>query len=521
MKAKSPEKLGWLLFWILLIVPRFLRLVSLHVHIEDPNYIYGAFLILKGLIPFAEFAQVNPPVLETLLAQLYGVFGVTYRIPEIMSACAFLFSAILIFRLGTRLSSRITGVVAALVYSWHFLLFRYHVFERETFATLAILAGLDLLLRREADRWSPFTAGLIMGVGFACKQTALISFLAIAGITLIFRRQWRQTIMLCLGFGTLTGLLTLGYGMVFGRMYMDQTFWFHWIKGFVAPWNTKAVWTVSELGFLAPLTMAGLGRLGRPGRDINWIWPVIVLSDLVFFWWVSGAFWPHYLLSTLPAVALLTGMAVSGLLSPDMNGLLTLPVSPTAGPPVTGENNGSNQRSRVRPIIQLAIFAAALILMQTFMPGALTGSGSTGSYGFSGTPRTEVAAAAQAIRDHTSEKDLIISDPFIGLEARRVKVVRFKDNWGLILWMQTMMERGQYREAVKKLSGLPFGEIRQKSQKYWMPLIETAFVSGELGAVQPNYELPLNDDYLKDAGMTIVYHGSHYTIWARDSVREP
>ena len=510
-----PERAGWILFWILLILPRILRILAPDVHIEDPNYMYGAFLILKGLVPFAEFAQVNPPLLETMLAILFRIFGVTYRIPEILSALAFLTSAVLIFRLGCRLSSRITGITASLLYSWHFLLFRYHVFERETFATLAVLAGLELLTRRDTTRWTTVSAGLIVGVGFAFKQTALIPFLAIAGILLVFRRQWKQTLLFCVGFGAFTGLITLAYSAVFGRMYMDQTFWFHWIKGYVAPWNIKALWTAGEMGFLLPAAAAGLWLLRKPGRDWNWLWPAIIFAELAFFWWVSGAFWPHYLLSTLPAAALLAGMAISGISRPFLIRKLREPaINIESGNPP--KKTAGPRNSGILPAILLTTLAICVIVMQVFLPGYLTGSGSTARFGFSGTPREEVAAAARAIREHTSEDDLIISDPFIGLEAQRIKVIRFKDNWGLILWMQLMMERGEYREAVAKLSQLPFGEIRLKSHQYWMPLIETAFAEGRVGAVQPNYELPLSDTVLKAEKMKIVYQGSHYTIWARN-----
>lgn len=502
------RKTSWILFWILLIVPRVLRIIAPDVQIEDPVYIYNGFLIMKGLVPFAEFAQVNPPLLETLLAQLYTVFGVSYRIPEILSAGAFLLSAVLILRLGTRLSDRTTGMAAALLYSWHFLVFRYHVFERETFMTLAVLTGIDVLLQAEDRNLRPFLSGLMMGIGFACKQTALIPFLAVAGVTALLQRRWKQTALLCIGFGLFTGLLTLSYSMVFGRMFMDQIFWFHWIKGYVAPWNVKALWIGAELGFILPLMIAGLGTLRHPARDANWIWPAMITADLVFFWFISGTIWPHNLLSMLPAAALLAGRIVSA--------IVALACQPKTATQASGDTGMETKCfSRNRSAVSLAILAACVAAVQAGLPGSLFGSGSTQHFGFSGTPRREVADATRAIRDHTKESDLIISDSFIGLEARRIKVVRDKETWGLILWMQRMMERGEYREAVSKLSKQPFGEILLKSHQYWMPLIETAFASGEVGAVQPNYELPLDGTQLVAAGMRIVYQSPYYTIWAR------
>ncbi|MCD4655197.1 glycosyltransferase family 39 protein [bacterium] len=493
------SKILWIIFGLCLVVPRVLRVMWPEVQIEDPNYIYGAFLILKGMIPFAEFAQVNPPLLEIFLAGLYKVFGVSHRVPEILSALTYLSSAILIFRIGSRVMNRATGVIASILYSWHFLVFRYHLFERETFATLAILLALEFLTRKEATSRTALVAGLIMGFGFACKQTALIPFATIVAFIALCRQQWRSAIFLCIGFFSFTGFITLGYTAAFGRSYMDQTFWFHWIKGYVAPWYVKTSWTLAGLGFLVPFTLAGLGCLGKIKNDWNWLWLLLIIGDLVFFWFISGAFWPHYLLSTLPFAALLSGLFLSFIGKIAENYIV----------------HAREKCENFRLLAALIIFGTVLAAIQFHSPGAMTGKEAADQFGFSGTPRLEVAQAAKTIRENTSETEMIISDPFIALEAQRIKVVRFKDNWGLILWMNRMIEQGEYREAAKKLSSQRFGDIRRKSQNYWMPLIETAFAKGDVGAVQPNYELQLNDVYLKKLNFKQTYSGSHYTIWTR------
>lgn len=489
-------------FWILLLfLPRFIRVASPNVQIEDPNYIYGAFLILKGMIPFADFAQVNPPLLETLLAGLYRLFGVSYRIPEMLTAFVCFGTALLIGQLGDRLINRTAGWVASILYSYHFLVFRYHLFEREIYATLAVFLALELITRSNQNRWTPAVAGLLIGFGFTCKQTVLIPFAAIFGIIALVRWQWRRAILLGAGFGLMVCLVTVGYTLAFGSLYMEQTFWFHWMKGFVAPWYIKALWTLSALGFLVPISLAGIWRLTLRRRDWNWLWPAIILSDLVFFWFVSGAFWPHYLLSTLPAAALLAGLGYDGIQSVFKD--------------LFRDRILKNKRSKTA-VASLVTLAIVLFYMQLFHPGALWGSGAADKYGFGGTPRTEVTRAAEIIRQNTDASDRIISDPFIALEAERIKVVRFKDNWGLILWMKRKMDAGEYRDAVKTLSKQRFGDVRRQSHTYWMPLVETAFAQGVVGAVQPNYELPLSDAELIRRRMKKAYASPYYTIWIRD-----
>ncbi|MGB4097913.1 MAG: glycosyltransferase family 39 protein [bacterium] len=506
---RSISKIIWLFVGTLIVLPRLLRLAAPQVHIEDPNYIYGAFLIMKGMVPFADFAQVNPPLLESLIAVLYSIFNVTYRIPEIMSAIAYCVTAIILVRLGERFYSAAAGIAAAMFYSWHFLVFRYHVFERETFATLAIFLALDLMTRKKSDKSSFLSAGLLMGFGFGCKQTAIVSFAVILVFLGFVRKEWRRAFHLLCGFAFFAGLISVGYSLAFGRLYMDQIFWFHFIKGFVAPWYIKAYWTWGELGFMVPPMLAGLWFLRRLQSDWNWLWPAMIAADLVFFWVVSGAFWPHYLLSTLPAAALLSGMFLAGVME-------FLQRKTKKKDDHLETTNSNNLRGNWSVLASLMTILIGVLGAQLYLPKGLVGTGSTEHYGFSGISRTEISEVGKAIRDNTAEDDWIISDPFIGLEAQRIKVVRFKDNWGLILWMQQMMERGEYRDAVRTLSKLPFGEIRMKSHRYWMPLVETAFAMNKVGAVQPNYELPLDDAFLLSKNMHIVYQSDHYTIWAKE-----
>lgn len=505
---RSTSKIAGVLIGLIIVLPRLLRLAAPLVHIEDPNYIYGSFLILKGMVPFADFAQVNPPLLESLIAALYMIFGVTYRIPEIMSALAYVITAIILVRLGERFFSKIAGVLAATLYSWHFLVFRYHVFEREIYATLAIFAALDLMTRKKTDKWSYLSAGLLMGFGFGCKQTALVSFAVIMLFLGLFRRQWRHAFFLLFGFTFFTGLISAGYSLAFGRLYLDQIFWFHFIKGFVAPWNIKANWTWGELGFIAPLALSGVWFLRKLKSDWNWLWPALILADLAFFWFVSGAFWPHYLLSTLPAAALLAGISLGGVIEY----LLSKTKKKVGSPEIINAENQSRQWPVFASLMTCLIGVMGTQLLQ---PDGIIGSGSTERFGFSGISRTEIADVGKVIQENTTEDDWIISDPFIGLAAQRIKVVRFKDNWGLILWMQQMMERGEYRDAVRKLSKLPFGQIRKDSHRYWMPLVDTAFAMDKIGAVQPNYELPLEETFLSSKNMHVVYQSDNYTIWAK------
>ena len=174
-------------------------------------------------------------------------------------------------------------------------------------------------------------------------------------------------------------------------------------------------------------------------------------------------------------------------------------------------------RTRSRLTIRLQ-WVTTLIAVTAFLiadPGLLVGIGAVTQYGFSGTPRTMVTDCARHIRAHTRPDDLIISDPFIALVSERIKVVRFKDNWGLIIWMNRMIDKGAYRDAVKALSKRSFGDVRAWSQQFWMPLVQTAFASGKVGAVVPNYELPLPGSMLEKCGLRKTFKNRFYIVWTR------
>jgi len=256
---------------IVLFVPRLIRIMSPAVQIEDPNYIYGAFLLTLGQQPFLDFAQPNPPLLESIISVFYLIFGVSHRVPEILTGLAYFFTSLFIFRLGTRFFSKTAGTIAAVLFSYHFLVFRYHLFEREVFATLLFAAGFDLLTQTSSNIRNQILSGVLIGLGYACKQTALIPFLAVIFILFVFHRKFKDAIYCGVGFAGTILLMTGLYTFLYGDAYLRQTFWFHFIKGAVAPFYVKAVWTVSALGFLTPIALASLLIFRKDLKAPEWL----------------------------------------------------------------------------------------------------------------------------------------------------------------------------------------------------------------------------------------------------------
>jgi hypothetical protein len=468
IKQVTPIQTGILVF--LVVLPRVLRLAAPNIHIETPQYVYNAFLLTKGMVPFANFEQIHPPLLEMILAGLYFLFGATVRIPEILSALAHVATALILYRLATRFHSRHAGFVSAILYSWHFLLFRYHLFARETFSTLAILAGIAMMSRKKSDQWSLLTGGLLIGLAVAFEQSAIVAAIALILFLLLFRHNIRRAAMVCLGAGALTAVITGGYSLIFGGNYVNTVFVRYFVDGHFADWRLKALWTISEIRYLIPPAIAAIVFMKHPKSDDNWLGTTLVGVHLIYFWFVFADFHIHHLLVVLPFFSVLAGITTA-----ELYNYVKIVVFSGRDHDITGGADINLRRKRIGLSLAILILATGMyFLLLPELP-----AGATRKHGFYGVPRSDVHEAAGTIRDNTSTNDMIIADPVIALEAQRINL------------------------------------LRHRVVRYHIPLIETGFFRDEIGAFQQDYFLFLRDDYLLMQDMVIGLSNEHYTIWIR------
>ncbi|HWF84426.1 MAG TPA: hypothetical protein VG222_06255 [Vicinamibacterales bacterium] len=129
---------------LLLIVPRVLRLAHPQIWIEDESYLTGALMLSHGYLPYRDFPLPHYPLLEALLAAVLRLVHASIRTAEVTTQIAALGGSLLVFALGRRLDGLLTGAIAALVFATSGLLFRYHLFEREVFLVVPVLAAVLL-----------------------------------------------------------------------------------------------------------------------------------------------------------------------------------------------------------------------------------------------------------------------------------------------------------------------------------------------------------------------------------------
>lgn len=126
----------------------------------------------------------HPPGFMLFLALIYRLFGVAYVFPKVVFACLIAVTAVLVFRMGSRMLGAWTGVVAAALVTLSPLLrsysatLQYEIFAM-TFLTLAITAAFDSLERPRGYRktFGLIATGFLLGAAVLSREPfALLIF---------------------------------------------------------------------------------------------------------------------------------------------------------------------------------------------------------------------------------------------------------------------------------------------------------------------------------------------------------
>ena len=131
-----------------LVVPRLLRLAYPQIWIEDESYLTGAWMLSHAFLPYRDFPLPHFPLLEAALASIFRLTHASIRTAEVTTQIAALTGSLLVFVLGRRIDGLLTGAVAAAIFATSGLLFRYHLFEREVFIVVPVIAAVLVASRQ-------------------------------------------------------------------------------------------------------------------------------------------------------------------------------------------------------------------------------------------------------------------------------------------------------------------------------------------------------------------------------------
>jgi len=329
--------LAWVVLLTVLLFSAFIRyrLLDVPLQRDEGEYAYGGQLLLQGILPYQQMYSMKLPGIYATYAGILALFGQTIKGIHLGLLLINAATIVLIFMLAKRMIDSLAGVVAAA--SFAVLSISQSVqgvfANAEHFVILPVVGGLLLLLRALDDdqSWLLFFSGLLLGIGFLIKQHGAV-FIAFGGLYILIDQMrepsvdWFALVSRCVLF-TLGAVLPYGLTcLVFVFTGLFQKFWFWTVKYagvYISQVPIERIWsiflyrTVSVIksnSLIWVLVYFGLAALIWDKRLKN---KSIFISAFAFssFLAICPGFYfrPHYFVFTLPAAALLAGVAISTL----------------------------------------------------------------------------------------------------------------------------------------------------------------------------------------------------------------
>jgi hypothetical protein len=324
-----------LLVIVLLTAAVRIRLVDVPLERDEGEYAYAGQLILQGVPPYRHVYNMKMPGIYAAYALIEAAFGETRQAIHIGLLIVNAVTILLVFLLTTRLYGQVAGVSAAATFA--FLSLGQPVqgifANAEHFVLPPALGGILLLMRSENRRgpWPTLAGGVLLGIAFLTKQHGA-AFIVFAGLYLLHSElrgrpfQWKPFSARCLLF--FVGVL-LPFGLTCLVLWWAGTFdkfWFwtfEYAQEYVSGLPLSDGWynlrhRIEFLVLSAPLVcvLAGVGLTA-------WVWnrkarkQCSFVAGFTIFSFLAVCpglyFRPHYFVFILPALSLLTGIAISSL----------------------------------------------------------------------------------------------------------------------------------------------------------------------------------------------------------------
>jgi len=547
-----------------LVVPRLLRLAYPQIWIEDESYLTGAWMLSHAFLPYRDFPLPHFPLLEAALASIFRLTHASIRTAEVTTQIAALTGSLLVFALGGRIDGLLTGAVAAAIFATSGLLFRYHLFEREVFIVVPVIAAVLVASRqgrgapqgRSAEafalRHKPAKAlatqsranatatqsretrpaaqsrtrahgtessakalaerdsvliGVLLFVALMIKLTA-VAALAGIGVQLWLQRDRRAA---AIAVGTALALLlasTIVLAAAFGRDFLVQVFLFRAIHAEFPSLMVK----LTEMRLTMDLSLAcgaaGAALMLWTRRAAAWTGPLLQLAaGVVVLVLLNPTYWAHTGIELLPWLSLCGGFLVASVVRA---------LRRSAGP-----------HGRVSAARAYTCAAAAAVLLLTVTPvrnlNWEAGDGSTDGFGYR--DRVEIAKIAADVRDHTDALTPVAAPPIIAFAADRRELVPYPEIAGTVDELTEAVRRHGYLAALgdSDLRGGTFWDAVDASRERIAPQIASAIHERRLGVVindSPDDLMPVPfvhvpQSALEASGYRLQSASAHYEMWVR------
>lgn len=186
-KFKQPGIAGWLMV-LALGFAIYIRL--LHIHLpydrDEAEYAYAAQSILRGDVPYIDFANMKWPGLYYIYAGVFSVSSADFENIRLVSLIVFLLTAFCIYRIAFRLWSATAGHYAVILFTMTqtALITQGLYANAEVFVQLfGWLALVLILYPKEHKIWHAVLAGLCVGIAVLIKQQGF-GFIVLTAISM-------------------------------------------------------------------------------------------------------------------------------------------------------------------------------------------------------------------------------------------------------------------------------------------------------------------------------------------------
>jgi hypothetical protein len=495
----------WML--LVLLVPRIIRMLYPEVWVEDDFYLESAWLVSAGMRPYLDFVHPHMPLLEWMTACYLRIFGTSHFSIELLNEAAIFVTSILTYVLARRIAERPAAVIASIIYAYSSLIFRYHVYERESFiAPLFVLAGLIALDESTVEIKQAAALGTIFFVACAIKLTAVIPLAAIVVFVAIAYRRYAGAVATGLIFASLLASFSSLLYWRYGAEFIIQTFIFHFMKGRdIAGNGTYQARMIFDLS--APFFILGLGVIvaGRKiSRGVTLVL-AIVAAEYLFYGILSPTAWGHNFLEVMPFVAIVAGIGAERLI----DAIRHL---------ITAEEHRRSEWIVVAgagALIVVCLAWATPLINQNWLHGS--------AYGFGFMPKAEISQLATAIRNFSGPGDEVIAPSFLCFEANRRELIRYPETYGVYREARDEYRRDGFFATRKHLGSANFFDLIGETSHFWTDEMRAAIVAGKAPVVindSPIQLLPLvsiKEEFLVANGYQPVLETDHYRVWRRAS----
>lgn len=309
------------------------RLLHLPLERDEGEYALMGQLILKGIPPYELAYNMKLPGTYYLYALMMSVFGQSTTGIHLGLLMVNLACILLLFFIGKKLLNETTALYAAAAFALLSLSpgslgFAAHATH---FNVLFALCGL-LALLHYADRasWRRLTlSGVCFGLSFVMKQQAV--FMVLFGLLAFWLIERKRTATGSKNttprLGAFAGALALPYLLILLTAWFSGTFdkFWHWTVSYAGQYAGMKTWSeawgflqlyfphISEGYLLFWLTgLLGLAALFYSENARRYRWIILLFAACSLACVVPGLYFrPHYFIIFLPALALLSSVALN------------------------------------------------------------------------------------------------------------------------------------------------------------------------------------------------------------------